>query len=398
MIPLDLLLALGQFELQQFLLLALLLDVPRYLIAVLFVAIVLPDRGSAINRMPVAAIVACHNEAHAIRACLEALRANGVAEIVVVNDGSTDATSELAQAFGAIVVDLPERIGKPNALNVGLQHTLGHLIVAVDADTVLAPGALARALPFFAPGVGGVGLNLRPCNELATLTTAYQAIEYRVTFSAGRRLEDALGIMANISGAAGIFRRAALDQVGGWPCEVAEDAALTMQLRAAGWTVRYAAEAIAHTAVPETVPALILQRLRWDASIVTIWWRKFGFLLNPFSHSFLPLNLITSLDVLLFNAVLPLVLPFYVWWLWDRIGVASLTLLAAVLLALTLFNLVIMALVRLPLRLWPYVPYHVVAQNLLMRPLRIFALIAELVFMITRHDPYIPEHERHRLT
>src|SRR6185436_15425068 len=107
---------------------------------------------------------------------------------------------------------------------------------------------------------------------------------------------------------AGIFRRAALDQVGGWPCEVAEDAALTMQLRAAGWTVRYAAEALARTAVPETVPALILQRLRWDASIVTIWWRRFGFLLNPFSRQFRPLNLLTSLDVLVFNAVLPLAL------------------------------------------------------------------------------------------
>ena len=47
-----------------------------------------------------------------------------------------------------------------------------------------------------------------------------------------------------------------------------------MKLRAAGWQLGYAPEAVAHTAVPATLTALTLQRLRWDASIVTIWWRK----------------------------------------------------------------------------------------------------------------------------
>jgi cellulose synthase/poly-beta-1,6-N-acetylglucosamine synthase-like glycosyltransferase len=399
MTGLDLLWALGQLELTQFLLLVILLDLPRYLIATLVTVAVRPDRGNgAPGDMPVSAIVPAHNEEKSLRACLDALRANGIEQIIVVDDGSTDGTAAVALTFGATVVTLPERVGKPSAMNAGLQHALCELIVVVDADTVLAPDALGRALPLFEPGVGGVGMCLQPRNELATLTTAYQAIEYRVLFSVERRFEDMMGVLPNVSGAAGIFRRDALVQVGGWDVEVAEDAALAMKLRAAGWRLRYAAEAVAYTAVPETVTDLILQRLRWDCGIITIWWRKFGFFLNPFSRSFSPMNLLTGLDVLIFGAVLPLVLPVYLWWLWDHIGVVSVTLLAAVFFVLTLFQLIILLMVRPPLYLLPYVPYHVIAQNLLMRPLRIIALIAELVFSISRYDSYIPPGQRKNLT
>jgi cellulose synthase/poly-beta-1,6-N-acetylglucosamine synthase-like glycosyltransferase len=398
MTPLDLLFALGQFELTQLLFLAVLLDIPRYLIAALFVAVVPPDKGTPNGPIEISALVSAHNEEKSILACLQALQVNRVDQIVVIADGCTDTTAEIARAFGATVIELPERVGKPNALNIGLVQALHPVIVVVDADTLLEPGAVNAALALLGPGVGGVGMRLRLRNEIVTLTTTYQAIEYRVLFSAGRRLEDALGILPNISGAAGLFRREALAQVGGWDCEVAEDAALAMKLRDAGWRLRHADTATAATLVPETVTGLLLQRLRWDASVVTIWWRKFGFLLNPVSHRFRPLNLLTSLDVLVFNVVLPLILPFYIWWLWGRVGSVSLTLLAAVLVALTVINMVILMLVRLPLRLLPYVPYHVVAQNLLMRPLRVIALLAEFVFSISRYDQYIPKSHRDRLT
>jgi poly-beta-1,6-N-acetyl-D-glucosamine synthase len=126
----------------------------------------------------------------------------------------------------------------------------------------MAPGAVAAAVGYFSdPKVGGVNFNLQVRNESATLTTRFQAIEYSIAVSAGKRMADALGILPNVSGAAGAFRRTALEQVGGQDIEVAEDAALSMKLRDAGWQLRFAPDAIACTIAPETMVALFRRGL-----------------------------------------------------------------------------------------------------------------------------------------
>ena len=138
-----------------------------------------------------------------------------------------------------------------------------------------------------------------------------------------------------------------------------------------------------------------MQRLRWDASVVTIWWFKHRALLNPFSRRCTITNLATSLDVLVFNALLPLILPVYLFWLWTKAKESALILLGAVMLALLVIDVIILLLVRAPFRLLLYVPFYLVVETLVMRPLRVIALIGELVFSITRYDPYIPkEHDR----
>ena len=189
------------------------------------------------------------------------MRANGIGEIVVINDGSTDRTHQIAQGLGVTVIDLAERLGKPNALNIGLLSCHADLVLVADADTRFVTGLVARIIPYFGPGVGGVGFRLNISNEPLSLITRYQAIEYGIVFTAGRRIADAFLILPNVSGAAGIFRRAALFQVGGWDCEVAEDAALAMKLRIHGWQLRYAPDAIALTAAPVDMVDLLAQRL-----------------------------------------------------------------------------------------------------------------------------------------
>ena len=420
-IPLDLFLALGPSELIDFFWFAVLMDVPRYLIAAIILAVIphgqtgsmdeaarvgsrpnalsASHRGhSLVSANAVCGIVACHNEEATIKACVASMRANGVEQIIVVNDGSTDRTHEIAAELDTILVDLSERVGKPNAINVGLPLCNADLVLVADADTTFPDGALAKIIPYFESRIGGVGFRLSIANEALSLTTRYQAIEYEIVFTASRRIADALSILPNISGAAGIFRREALLQVGGWDCEVAEDVALAIKLRLAGWQLRYAPDAIARTVAPATMVDLLLQRLRWDASIITIWWFKHRAVINPFSSRFTVSNLFTALDVLIFSAVMPLILPFYLFWLWSKIESSALILLGAVMVGLALIELVILLLVRVPLRLVPYVPFYIIVQTIIMRPLRVIALIAELVFSITRYDPYLPKSQRDKLT
>src|SRR5262245_7570111 len=301
--PYDLLTALDLYSLMLFFWFTLLFDLPRYIISAIALACV-PWQSPPPKRFSTSAIVAGHNEAKTIRQCVRSLE---VDEVIAVDDGSTDdmwLEVQRLQEEGPVAkaIRLPSRQSKPAAVNAGLALCSGEIVLIIDADTVLAPGAVAAALGYFSdPKVGGVNFNLQVRNEGATLTTRLQAIEYSIAISVGKRMADAFGILPNVSGAAGAFRRSALEQVGGQDIEVAEDAALSMKLRDAGWRLRFAPDAIASTVTPETMVALLLQRLRWDSSIITIWWRKHARNLNPFGRHFSFANMWTNRAVVLRN-------------------------------------------------------------------------------------------------
>jgi poly-beta-1,6-N-acetyl-D-glucosamine synthase len=398
--PYHLLTALDPYSLMLLFWFTLLFDLPRYLMSAFAMACV-PWQSPPPKRYSTSAIVAGHNEAKTIRQCVCSLE---IDEIIVVDDGSTDDMWLEVQRLKeegliAHAVHLPSRQSKPAAVNAGLALCSGEIVLIIDADTVLAPGAVAAVLGYFSdPKVGGVNFNLEVSNERATLTARFQAIEYFIAVSAGKRIADALGILPNVSGAAGAFRRTALEQVGGQDIEVAEDAALAMKLRDAGWQLRFAPDAIARTTVPETMVSLLLQRLRWDSSIITIWWRKHARNLNPFGRHFRPANVFTNLDVLWFSAILPLVLPVYVVWLYNSVGEVSIAFLLTVFLGLCALDIILCVITCIPFRFLPYLPYYVVVQNLVMKPMRMIALVLELTLQISRRDNYIPAHQRWKLS
>ena len=81
-------------------------------------------------------IVPAFNEARSVAAVIESLRSIGL-PVLVVNDGSTDATADIARAAGADVIDLPINLGVGGALRAGFQTALmrGHrAVLQCDAD------------------------------------------------------------------------------------------------------------------------------------------------------------------------------------------------------------------------------------------------------------------------
>lgn len=400
MISLDFLLSLDPTSAALLFWFTLLFDLPRYVISLAVVSLLGRKKLPAV-RLTTSAIVAGHNEARTIRRCVESIEAD---QIILVDDGSTDGMCGIVKQLKAEgLVDkifcLPIRSSKITAINLALAECTGEIVVIIDADTVLAPGAIAAALPYFAdPEVGGVCCNLKVANESVSLTTRFQAIEYAISISMGRQASDALDLVPNVSGAFGALRRSAVQQVGGMDMEVAEDAAMTMKLRNAGYKIRFAPEAVARTSVPETLTALTLQRLRWDAGLITIWCRRWIGSISPLSPGFRLIEALVVLDVMWFSIALPLTLPVYLVWLWSNIGEFSLTLLGAIFIGLTALDILVCVLVRVPLRLFPYVPLYTLMQNLVMRPVRLIAILGELIFVNSRRDNYIPEQQRWRLS
>jgi biofilm PGA synthesis N-glycosyltransferase PgaC len=375
-------------------------DVPRYVISLGVISIFERKRLPPLQ-LTTSAIVAAHNEANSIRACVESIDAD---QIIVVDDGSTDGMWNVVKqlrAEGLVhkAIQLPMRSSKITALNLALEECSGEIVFIIDADTILEPGAIDAALPYFAdPEVGGVSCDLKVENESASLTTRFQAIEYAIAISMGRQVSDALNLMPNVSGAFGAFRRSALRAVGGLDMEVSEDAALTMKLRRAGYKIRFAPEAVGKTKAPETLTALTLQRLRWDAGLITIWCRRCIGNISPLSPNFKLIEALVILDVIWFSIFLPLALPVYYVWLWSNVGEFAFTLLGAIFIGLTALDVLMCIVARVPFRLFPYIPLYALMQNIVMRPIRIVALLSELIFVSSRRDNYIPEQQRWRLS
>ncbi len=114
------------------------------------------------NRPRISAVIPTRNGARTLAACLESLRASSFppAEIIVVDDASTDATGDIARRFACRVIRADENIGAARAKNRGAREATGDILFFTDDDVIVARDALARLAENFADArvVGVVGL------------------------------------------------------------------------------------------------------------------------------------------------------------------------------------------------------------------------------------------------
>ena len=386
-----------------------LLELPRYVIGALMVPLLMPWRGNGgiPEDLSVSVVLVGHNEEKPLPICVQSLEEQTLLpqlkdfQIIVVDDGSTDRMRAVAlqlQRAGKVdnVLSLSHRGGKSAGVNLALSVARGDIVVICDIDTTFDRDALAELIGcFHDPKVGAVSGNLGVRNATASLMTRFQAIEYAVGISLGRCVADAFGALSVISGAFGAFRRAAIEGVGGQDVEVGEDADLTMKLRSAGWTLRFAPRANALTDVPETVPAFIAQRLRWDRGLITIWGRKFRRIVDPRYSSFRFGDAIAVMDVLFYQVVLAVAFPVYLGWLFYYFGWFAFTILAATIIGYAFLDVIVFAAaavvgIRTPWWLIIYLQLYTAFQTSLARVVRLIAIVQELIFHSSYRDPYVP--------
>jgi len=99
----------------------------------------------------VAVIVPNFNKKKTLRACLESVYAqtHPPAEVIVVDDGSTDGSLEIAREFPCTLVELPGNRGPSAARNIGVESSSAPLLFFLDSDTALAPDAIQNAVRAF---------------------------------------------------------------------------------------------------------------------------------------------------------------------------------------------------------------------------------------------------------
>lgn len=270
--------------------------------------------------VPVSILVPAHNEGVTIQATIRSLLALDykLYEIIVVDDGSSDNTVQiLRDAFRLQPIDRPiqrrvacrpaqavyesrawkvpitlitkENGGKADALNMGINVAAYPYFVCIDADSVLQCDSLEKIVrPLLENAqVVAVGGAVRPCNgaEIETgriirysmpkkLLACMQVLEYDRSFLASRILFDKFNGNIIISGAFGLFQKELVIQTGGYdPSTMGEDMELVVKLhvfcREHGlpYLIRYAADAICWTQVPEHLRDLCRQRRRWHIGL-----------------------------------------------------------------------------------------------------------------------------------
>ena len=232
---------------------------------------------------------------------------------IVIDDGSTDRTAEVAAAAyaqeiasGRLQVLTKPNGGKAAALNYALARIDEEIYIGIDADTVIAADAISRLIPHFQnPSIGAIAGNAKVGNRV-NLWTRWQALEYITSQNFERRALDLFHVITVVPGAIGAWRTAPVKALGGYPLNtVAEDADLTMGLLEKGWRVDYEDRALAFTEAPIDMLGLMRQRFRWSfCTLQAVWKHRAAFFRS------LAMGLFALPNILIFQMFLPLVSPF----------------------------------------------------------------------------------------
>lgn len=195
-------------------------------------------------------------------------------EIQVLDD-STDDTSQLVaetiahlRAQGVDVKHLrrSNRRGfKAGALDEALEQARGEFIAIFDADFLPAPDFLQRALPYFDDEhVAFVQTRWGHLNRYYSLLTLLQSLSIDAHFVVEQLARSHLGYWFNFNGTAGIWRKSAILDAGGWKAEtLTEDLDLSYRAFLRGWKAHYAGEIETLAELPISIAAYRRQQHRW---------------------------------------------------------------------------------------------------------------------------------------
>jgi poly-beta-1,6-N-acetyl-D-glucosamine synthase len=219
-------------------------------------------------------IIPAHNEELVILRALESVYANDYAarEVIVVDDGSRDRTLSLIQEYKhqhqryCLRIESQPNQGKAVALNRAIALAKSELVMVLDADSLLHPGAISEIVTYFRdPQVMMAATNVKILKGKGILNLA-QRFEYLV----GHRLKRSLtayNCEYIVGGVGSTFRRSAALEVGCYDTDtMTEDIDFTLKMIRydnRSKRVIFAPSAITYTESVLTFRQLITQRFRW---------------------------------------------------------------------------------------------------------------------------------------
>jgi cellulose synthase/poly-beta-1,6-N-acetylglucosamine synthase-like glycosyltransferase len=227
---------------------------------------------------PVTVQLPLYNEMYVVERLLESVCAidypKELLEIQVLDD-STDETQKIARAavarykeqgFDIHYLHRTDRRGfKAGALEAGLQAARGEFVLIFDADFIAPPDVLLKTLGQFAdPQVGMVQVRWGHVNRDYSLLTQVQSVLLDGHFVLEHGGRNRAGRFFNFNGTAGVWRRKAITDAGGWQHDtLTEDLDLSYRAQLEGWRFVFVQDVVSLAEIPVEMNAFKSQQHRW---------------------------------------------------------------------------------------------------------------------------------------
>jgi biofilm PGA synthesis N-glycosyltransferase PgaC len=237
-------------------------------------------RSSRLASYPsISILIAAYNEEKTLSSTIESIfhsRYPGEIEVLLINDGSTDGTSDVGAALSRIYAGLkcigyPKNHGKAHALNFGLSHAQYELVISLDADSFLYKDAITRIVERYKsdpPVTAAVAGTVLVRNSRDNWLTQAQEWEYFHGIATVKRVQSLFHGVLVAQGAFSLYEKRILTEVGGWPDTVGEDIVMTWGILERGYRIGYAEDALAFTISPNTLLGFYRQRQRWARGMI----------------------------------------------------------------------------------------------------------------------------------
>ena len=217
-------------------------------------------------------IIPAYNEAASVADTVRSIQTQTVPvhQIIVVDDCSADETAVVAARAGATVMRPPANTGsKAGAQNFALTAVTSTYVMAIDADTTLAPDAVERLLGAFADANVAAACGFVLPRHVNTVWERGRFIEYLVAFTFYKPIQDYYQKPLISSGCFSAYRTDLLRQTGGWSTRtLAEDVDLTWRFYQSGHAVRFVPDALCYPIEPHNFEFMSKQLRRWSHGFV----------------------------------------------------------------------------------------------------------------------------------
>ncbi len=235
----------------------------------------------------VSVLVPAYNEGKTISSTLNSLLAldypKGKLEIVVINDGSTDATKKIVEDIytkqGVVLINQKNK-GKAAAMNNGIKRAHGELVACLDADSFVQKDTMKKMVGFFADLSVAAVTPILKVNAPETLLQKAQWLEY-VLYTFLKMILASIQCLNVTPGPFSIYRKKHVLEVGGFDeNSIVEDQEIACRLQKQHFKIMQSIDGNVLTVAPRTIKELYIQRRRWYKGTVINLYKYRSMMLN----------------------------------------------------------------------------------------------------------------------
>ncbi len=255
--------------------------IPGFVIVFMYSSMIFDKRikVDTVKTINTTVLIAAFNEEDNILKPLLAIedqKFNGLLEVIVIDDGSSDKTSAVVKEFISLprkhsyrLITLKENSGKSAALNEGLKESSYEAIVSMDADTTLGTKDAIQLLVSNLDGVyRSVAGTVISRNPKKNWITRIQEWDYLFGISIVKRIQSMYSGTLVCQGAFSAYEKSLLIEMGGWRHVVGEDIVLSWDILKGGYKTYHCTKAIALTETPDSYKQFFHQRKRWSRGMI----------------------------------------------------------------------------------------------------------------------------------